>query len=100
MIAIAEWELDDCGADHEQYFQRVRMPEEGVYVFLGAGNTPYEAAQDAIEQAGVGGYDVSAIENTLSDKARFEYDEETGDFEDWYHYVALYIKDVTVVERV
>lgn len=62
---MKRYQIEDCGIDHAQYF-----PGRGVAytdwsaAYVGAGNTPHEAAEDAIEQAS-SEWDTARVRNTL-----------------------------------
>lgn len=89
---IKAYELEDCGADHSQYF-----PGRGVsftkwdLCYVGAGNSPREAIEDALEQAATCGYDVSAVKG-LSRFSKHRPRSMPRDNDEWYCYAAIYIK--------
>lgn len=92
MQPIKDYMVEDCGVDHAQYF-----PGRGVaytawdVVFVGAGDTPHAAAEDAIEQYAMSGYDTATIVNDLSEDSDLDDTAEDEDSE-LYHYAAVYIK--------
>lgn len=85
---VTEHELRDLGVEHEQYFQGAgTFFTKWEDVFVGIGNSPYEAAEDALDNA-AHTYDVDSIKNNMSKKDTVS--EEDGD--EIYQYVALYVK--------
>lgn len=92
---VAEYELEDIGIDHAQYFQGRglyghRRQWEAVYV--GVGDNPAESISDALDQAAMDGWNVAGIEpdwpNHPSASAGFDPDEDN----ELYYYSAVYIK--------
>lgn len=109
---IAEWEVEDIGVEHSQYFQgRGTSFTHWDLVEVGIGETFNDALEDALEQLAMSGdvagedldeiakEKVSEKENervtvsTVLDENREEGDEEDDDGESelWYH-VAVYVK--------
>lgn len=108
-MKIVQYELEDCGLDHAQYF-----PGRGVsftnwdYCFVGAGSNPHEAAEDAIDQCAMSlelDQDIDkAVKNTLRkrvDSRQLHFDDcpcskrygsECIGCDELYYYAALYIK--------
>ena len=56
----------DIDLDHAQYWQG-RTSREGYERFIGVGDTPYNALEDALEQAAYSGYNVDDIINDAPD---------------------------------
>lgn len=99
MTPIITHEIIDHGVEHEQYFQGCGVAfTEYNEVFTGIGDSAYEALDDALENAAMSGYDVSGVENTLSDEPDLpgpELDddpESIADADACWHYVSIRIK--------
>lgn len=88
-----EYELEDIGIDNCQYFQG-----RGLYghhrdwdaVYVGVGDNRFEATDDALDQAGMDGWNVEGI--TAGDEPSQSVAAEYPDAEDLYYYVAVYLK--------
>jgi hypothetical protein len=106
-MKIVTYHLEDCGIDHAQYFTgRGVSFTSWDYCFVGAGSTPHEAAEDAIDQLGYSdlSVDLDSIKNTLRKRIdsrllHFEdcprskrYNAECTGCDELYCYAALYIK--------
>lgn len=65
---IGEYSLDNYGIEHQQYWQGVStMHTDWDEVFVGIGDNPHEAGDDALSQAAEDGWFVDPIENELPD---------------------------------
>lgn len=70
MKKVIRYEIEDCGIDHSQYFPgRTAIFTDYDEVYVGVGDTPHTAAEDALELASELDWDVDGIENTLSKEA-------------------------------
>jgi len=84
-----EYEFKNLGVENDQYFQGAGTSfTDWDDVFVGIGSSPYEAAEDALEDAASSGKNVDNIKNDMSK-------EETvpEDSENIYQYVGLYLKE-------
>ena len=97
---IAEWQADDHGVDHAQYFQGCGVAlTRWDDVSVGAGDNPREAYEDAVEQLAMAGWDtflLPARPRGFSSKSEIEYDppleeDESGEL---YHYVCVYVRGI------
>ena len=80
-------EIEDIGVDYPDYFTgRGVSFTKWDDVFVGIGNSPWEACEDALEQAASAGWAVDDIPNTLSEVS------EIGEREDAHHFVAVYLE--------
>ncbi len=63
-----EYKLTNVGLQHSQYYQGAgTLPEQyWQTVFVGWGESPFSAAEDALEQALEQGWEVMDVENLLS----------------------------------
>lgn len=92
-MGVTAFEVDDCGWDHAQYFQgHGTACTDFDVVFIGAGDDPQEALEDALDQAAMAGWDVDAIDNTLSHESDLP-ENDTEEDNEVYHYVALYLRE-------
>jgi len=98
---INSHEFINHGIDFPSYFQGAGVAfTDWDECFTGIGDTPKEAAEDALEIAAQSGYDVEKITNDLDDfpsayaETQEENDEDEGEFEGEYpnFYVTLYVK--------
>ncbi len=82
-----KYKIEDIGVDYPDYFNgrgvAFTVCDE---VFVGIGNSPWEACEDALERASNAGWIVDEIPNTLSDVS------EIGQRLGAYHYVAVYLR--------
>ena len=60
------YRIDVHGVDNPQYFTGYSTDDDAV--FVGIGNSAYEALEDALEQAAWDGWNVNDVPNTLSDE--------------------------------
>jgi len=100
--AEGDYNIEDCGIDHEQYFQGVGTAyTEWDSVFVGIGETLREAIEDALEMAAQGDIDTTDIAGTIGfseselDRPLHEStDECQSDNEDCphYHYAAFFVR--------
>lgn len=108
MQTIKAYTLESYGIDHAQYFPGVSTTfTQWDHVFLGAGDSPYDAAENAIDDCAVCDYDTSMIKNTLRKRVdsrllHFEdcprskrYGADCIGCDELYFYVALFIKVTT-----
>lgn len=90
---VTESDVRDYGVDHAQYFQGAGTAYTAFdVVFIGAGMSGHEAFEDALDQAASDSWDVSTIENDLSEDTTVPDTEEEGEDSELYHYVALYLR--------
>jgi hypothetical protein len=95
MRKIAEYEIEDIGPDHSQYFQGRGVAHTRFdVVYIGIGNDAKEAYEDAVEGAATDDIDVSRLPSRprgirKSDKLTAEQ----SDHEDFHYYVALYVRE-------
>lgn len=90
MNTISKYQIIDHGVENSQYFQGcgVAHTEFGA-CYTGIGNSAHEALDDALEQAAMDNWNTEPIDNTLSEVATVnEDDDET------YHYVSIKVKGV------
>jgi len=86
---IGKYQIIDHGVDSEQYF-----PGFGVFgseyseCYTGSGENAKEALEGALEMASQNDWDVSTIENELSDVSEIDYEEH----DELHHYVSIRIK--------
>jgi hypothetical protein len=55
---VEEFEVEDLGIDHDQYFPGRGVSKGFDAVFVGIGEDSHEALDDALEQAAMAGYDI------------------------------------------
>lgn len=85
-----EWRFEDIGLDQNDYF-----PGRGVAksvwkeVFVGVGDNPREAAEDALEQAAESDWELG--EEIESEAQEFKT-KPAASGEDEYYFVALYLR--------
>ena len=94
-----KYNIEDLGVDHSTYFQGVGVAfTDWDVVFTGIGNTPHQAAEDAIEQACMAGwYDAEHIINLCSSKSEIPERDVGDEYSDGcHHYVALWVKGEAV----
>jgi len=99
---IHEHEFVNHGIDFPSYFQGAGVAfTDWDECFTGIGDTPKEAAEDALEIAAQSGYNVDKIDNDLDDfpsayvemqEADEDEDEDEDDGEYPQFYVTLYVK--------
>lgn len=95
-MRVIEWSLEYEGCDHEQYFRGVGIAlTEWDAVFNGVGNTPLEAANDALEQAAMSGCE-GIPEQDFQPSAEWPDDPEPipdgEEGEGMHHYAAIYVR--------
>jgi len=63
-----EYKLQSVGLQHSQYYQGAGVLPEQTWqaVFVGWGESPFSAGEDALEQALSAGWEVMEVENLLS----------------------------------
>ena len=93
----SDYSIDDMGVDHPQYFQGAGTAfTNWEECFVGVGNTPYEALEEALDNAACNEWDVETIPNNLSDESDISEPEENEDEgeepSELQHYVALYLR--------
>lgn len=99
-MKIVEYEVRDYGYDHAQYFPGAGTAfTRWTDVYLGAGDSPAEALEDALTQAASIGWNVEEINDTLSDESKIPACEECEEGDEYcdhdnelYHYVAVFIR--------
>lgn len=83
---VVEHSFTYHGTDYPGYFQGAGIAfTEWDSCYTGIGDTPHEAAQDAIEQAACSGWDCELLEDDLPDESEPLNEDES-------HYVTLYLK--------
>lgn len=99
MKTVNEYQIIDHGVDHGQFFQGCGTSfTEYESVYTGIGDTPFEALEDALNEASMDDWNCEHIENELSDKSDIpEIEQEDEDeFSDCpselYHYVSIRVK--------
>lgn len=89
-MKIAAYEIENIGIDHSQYFSgRSTVFTKWDSVFVGVGDTEFEALEDALNQVAEDYDNTDIVQNTLS---MIGYINDNGDSE-LYYYVALWIKN-------
>jgi hypothetical protein len=95
MRRIAQYEVENIGPEHSQYFQGrgVSMTRFDA-VYIGIGDDAKEAYEDAVESAAMDDCDVSRLPSRprgirKSDKLTAEEQEN----EDYHYHVALYVRE-------
>ena len=95
MKKVEAFEIIDHGVDNEQYFQGCGTAfTEFEECHTGNGDSPHEALEDALESAAQNDWDVSGIDNDLSEESGIpEAEEGEEDYlcECW-HYVSVRVK--------
>ena len=108
MKTIKDYELEDIGIDHCQYFAGASL-EDFDAVYIGIGDTPNEAMDDACANAATDGWDVTPILRverwpnlpSVIDVLRAQAKEEGADVEEYLarqdndlnYYVALRVRE-------
>jgi hypothetical protein len=100
MKTISKYQIVDHGVEHSQFFTGCGTAfTEYESVYTGIGDTPFEALEDALNEASMDDWDCENIENELSDKsdipdARQEEDDDelSDDASELYHYVSIRVK--------
>lgn len=91
-MQIAEYEIIDLGVDHPEYFPGYSLSPESDFdeLYIGVGDSAYEAVGDALDQIALDGYDVLPIEDeSLTDFADMREPDVEGEE---VHYVAFKIR--------
>lgn len=97
MKKIKDYQIDDLGADHSQYFQGP-YHRGWPFTVVGQGENPKEALADALDTVSGMGYATEHIPNDLSEETEIPLIEEgDGDEEnpagsphpEWWHRVAF-----------
>lgn len=92
---VAEWYIEDHGIENSQYFQGCGVSHSRWdMVGVGAGSTPREAYNDAVEQLAMSGWDTFEMPSGkgFSDRSSIPRGEDIS--EDIYHYFCVYVRGV------
>jgi hypothetical protein len=99
MKTISKYQIVDHGVEHSQFFSGCGTAfTEYESVYTGIGDTPFEALEDALNDASMDDWDCEHIENELSDKSDIpeteqeDDDEFSDDASELYHYVSIRVK--------
>lgn len=101
MKTIKSHEILDHGVEHSQYFQGCGLAFSTFDdVATGVGDSPFEAAEDALESLAQNGWDVSSINNEESKESELpESDDESDEPSEIYHYVSIRVSARSESER-
>lgn len=91
---IGEYELEDIGIDHAQYFTgRGTAYTNWDYVFVGVGDNPAESIDDALDQAAMDGWNVEQIQPNWPTEPSASEGIGPDEDSELYYYSAVWIKD-------
>lgn len=90
---IQDFEIQDKGFDHPDYFRGAGVAyTKWDDVYVGVGDSPWEAGQDALDALEQAGYDVPHDLKKEANKLSKKKDPAAEENPDFLHYIAVYIK--------
>lgn len=99
MKPVRKHSIEDHGFEHSQFFQGAGVAcTDWQEVFTGCAPTPYDALEDALEQAAMSDWNVEDIINDMSQEAigcndcECSDDEEACEMCENHHFMSVYVK--------